>query len=206
MDLDMSRTIVTKSDQLNADDLIGGPIVVRIEDISVSNGEQPVAISITGGWKPWKPCKTMRRVLVHAWGADAAKYRGKWLVLYRDPKAKWGGEKVGGIRIEAMSDIPSKIEVTLNETSKTKAKHVIEVFTPKADTRSTTPAMSVEAFTKAIEEHGIRPDDFAAWRVAEEKADIATLTDDQRGILANGLRPGAPMRAKFTAWITGRES
>ena len=43
--------------------------------------------------------------MVAAWGADAKKYVGRSLTLYRDPAVKWAGMEVGGIRISHMSHI-----------------------------------------------------------------------------------------------------
>lgn len=141
--LDVSRTIVAKSDQLNADDLISGPITVQVTNVSVIDGDQPVAIAITGGHQPWKPCKTMRRVLVHGWGADASAWVGRWMTLYRDPIVKFGGDQVGGIRVSSMSDIPRRIEVSLSATKGKKSKHVIDVLKPPSST------MGAEEFQRA---------------------------------------------------------
>lgn len=127
--LDVSRTIVAKSDQLNADDLIGGPITVKVIGVSLSDSEQPVSVRITGH-QPWKPCKTMRRVLAFAWGTDASQWADRWLVLYRDAAVTFGKDAVGGIRIAAMSNIPKRIEMNLAATKGKKAWHVVEVFTP----------------------------------------------------------------------------
>ena len=47
--LDMRDTIIPKSDQLNADDLIGGDLTVRIVKVARSNtAEQPIAVSFDG--------------------------------------------------------------------------------------------------------------------------------------------------------------
>lgn len=143
MTIDVSRTIVAKSDQLNADDLVSGPITVQITNVSVVDGDQPVSVSITGGHQPWKPCKTMRRVLVHGWGADAAQWIGRWMTLYREPTVRFGSDQVGGIRVSAMSDIPRRIEVSLSATKGKKAKHTIDVLKPPAST------MSAEEFQRA---------------------------------------------------------
>lgn len=143
MSLDVSRTIVAKSDQLNADDLISGPITVQVTNVTVVDGDQPVSVSITGGHQPWKPCKTMRRVLVHGWGADAAAWIGRWLTLYRDPVVRFGSDQVGGIRVSAMSDIPRRIEVSLSATKGKKAKHTIDVLKPPSST------MGAEEFQRA---------------------------------------------------------
>ena len=97
---DMTAVIQPKSDQVNADDFIAGPATFTIESVSISPGtEQPVQIKLVGEPRVWRPCKSMSRVLVAAWGPDAKVYTGRSLTLYRDPKVKWGGMEVGGIRV-----------------------------------------------------------------------------------------------------------
>lgn len=105
MTLDMTETIKPKSDQLNADDLITGPITTVISGVRVVKGDQPVVIEIPG-YMPFKPCKTMRRLLILAWGNDGNQWIGKSFTLYRDETVKWAGKAIGGIRISHMSDIP----------------------------------------------------------------------------------------------------
>jgi hypothetical protein len=138
--------IVAKSDQLNADDLISGPITVQLTSISVKRGEQPVTIGISGGHQPWKPCKTTLRVLVFAWGDDYPNWVGRSITLYLDPEVKWGGVKVGGIRIAAMSHIPKRIELSLAETKGKKVTHRIEVL--KATSPQSAEHMGLDAFQK----------------------------------------------------------
>jgi hypothetical protein len=93
----MRGVIEPKSDQINADDFMGGPKTYRIAGVSITPGsEQPVTIDLEGS-KPWRPCKSMSRLLVAAWGADAKEYAGRSVTLYRDPKVKWGGLEVGGM-------------------------------------------------------------------------------------------------------------
>ena len=114
---DMSAVIIPKSDQINADDLLAGPVTIKIESVKVSPGtEQPVSMFFDGSTKAYRPCKSMARVLVSAWGADSSKYIGRSLTLYCDPKVKWGGMEVGGIRISHMSDIDSSITMALTVT------------------------------------------------------------------------------------------
>lgn len=115
--MDMSKVIIPKSDQLNSDDLIAGPRTITIREVAIKAGEQPVSIFYDGDeGKPWKPCKSMARVLVAAWGPDAKVYVGRTLTLYRDPNVKWAGMAVGGIRISHMSNIESKMTLALTET------------------------------------------------------------------------------------------
>lgn len=104
---DMTQVIVPKSDQINADDLIGGPRTITILDVQIKGGqEQPVSIYFEGSDKAYRPCKSMCRVLVAVWGPDAKAYIGRSITLYRDPAVKWGGMEVGGIRISHMTDMP----------------------------------------------------------------------------------------------------
>ncbi|MCW2264118.1 hypothetical protein M2305_000065 [Gluconobacter cerinus] len=115
--VDLSRTIIAKSDQLNADDLLGGPITVKVQAVKEGNSDQPVAILYEGcNGKPFYPCKSMRRVLVNVWGKNGTDYAGKSMTLYRDPNVKFGGIMVGGIRISHMTglekDMPMALQVT----------------------------------------------------------------------------------------------
>jgi hypothetical protein len=132
--VDMSNFIQPKSDQINADDLIGGPrtIVVRGVSANESAPEQPINIYFEGDDnKPFRPCKSMRRVMVHIWGADASKYVGRAMTLYRDPKVQFGGMQVGGIRISHMSDIPAdklgdgKVQMALTATRAKRAPFTV---------------------------------------------------------------------------------
>lgn len=121
--LDISRTIIPKSDQLNADQLLGGPVTVTVTDVTASGGEdQPVSVHYEGeNGRPYKPCKTMRKLLVFAWGANAAAWRGRSMTLFNEPEVKFGGEVVGGIRISHLSDIERDIKVSLTTTRGKKA-------------------------------------------------------------------------------------
>lgn len=115
---DMKDVIIPRSDQRNADDLLSGPMTIKITKVAIRPGtEQPVSVFYEGDeGKPWKPCKSMARVLVFAWGADSSKYVGRSVTLYCDKTVKWGGMEVGGIRISHMSDIDSSITMALTAT------------------------------------------------------------------------------------------
>ena len=96
MSLDLSKTIAPKSEQLNADDLIAGPRTITVTSVKLVAEDQPVAIHFAGDeGKPYKPCKSMRRVLVRAWGADGRKYVGKSMTLFLDEQVRFGGAAVG---------------------------------------------------------------------------------------------------------------
>jgi hypothetical protein len=139
--VDMSAFIAAKSDPLNADDLMDAPRTITITKVTAAPdaAEQPVSIHYEGGeGRPWKPCKTMRRILVGVWGKDASKYVGRSLTLYRDPTVAFGGLQVGGIRISHMSDISEDKTVALLVTRGRKAPFKIKplVNAPKASGKS----------------------------------------------------------------------
>lgn len=83
----------------------------------VKGSEQPVEIHLREyPGRPFKPGKSMRRVLVAIWGPDSAAYVGRTLTLYGDPGVKFGGQVVGGIRISHMSHMDKPVEVSLTVT------------------------------------------------------------------------------------------
>lgn len=115
--MNLSNTIIPKSDQLNADDLIAGPLTIRVTGVEAGTAEQPVSIRYEGDkGRPYKPGKSMRRVLVQAWGNEGNAYIGRSMTLYRDQAIKFGGDAVGGIRISHMTDIAGPMQFALTET------------------------------------------------------------------------------------------
>lgn len=127
MTTDMSQVIVPKSDQISADDFIAGPRTYTIEAVAISPGtEQPVQIKLAGEARAWRPCKSMSRVLVAGWGPDAKVYAGRSVTLYRDPKVKWGGMEVGGIRVSHMSHIEREMLIQLTATKGKRAPHIVK--------------------------------------------------------------------------------
>lgn len=113
----LAHTITPKSDQANADDLIACPVTVEILAVKQGDKESPVWI-VTSGFdgRPWKPCKSMRRVLIAAWGEYGSQWVGKRVTLFCDPEVMYGGVKVGGIRISHMSHIQADLALSLTAT------------------------------------------------------------------------------------------
>jgi hypothetical protein len=125
---DLRTTIVPKSDQLNAEQLLSGSMTIAVTDVRIGSGdEQPVSIHYANdNGRPYKPCKTMRKVLVLAWGPDGRQWAGKSMELYNDESVRFGGTAVGGIRIKALSHLAKRIDVSLTATKGKKAMHSIE--------------------------------------------------------------------------------
>lgn len=108
-------TIAPKSDRVNADDFLAGPETVMITAVKRGDADTPVAVHIEGR-KPYYPCKSMRRVLISAWGDNGSDWVGKSMTLYTDPAVKFGGVAVGGIRISHLSHIESDLALALTAT------------------------------------------------------------------------------------------
>ena len=204
---DMSGAITPKSDQLNSDDLISGPRTITVREVAIKGGqEQPVAIFFNGdNGKPFKPCKSVSRLLVAGWGADANKYVGRSLTLYRDPKVTWAGMEVGGIRVSEMSDIERPLSLALTQTKGKKAITVVQPLKvekrPPADPDA---GMSWEDRADRLRAHleTIKGDDAKAainhamsqtwWKAM--KAENAPLAQTLRDMAAARIR-GAPISA-----------
>lgn len=144
--MDMTPTLEAKSNQLTSDDLIAGPKTIVVTKVAAGNNEQPVAISYEGDQgRPWYPCKSMRRVLVAAWGADAKDYVGRSLTLFRDPEVSYGGMKVGGIRISHLSDLDGPLSIALTVTRQKRAPYKVQPLAPAAPAAQADPAAAALA-------------------------------------------------------------
>jgi len=174
--MDLTPTLAPKSNQINADDLIAGPRTITITRVTAGNAEQPVAVYFDGdNGKPWYPCKSMRRVLVAAWGADASQYIGRRVTLCRDPEVMYGGIKVGGIRISHLSDLDGPLSIALTITRQKRAPYRVQPL-PAA------PAAVAPAAPTATEDHA----------AAAHAAAIASgLTADGLAALVQELSQGS---------------
>lgn len=120
-DLDLKTITQPKSDQLNADDLIGAPVTVTVNAVKGGSREQPIIIHFEGdNGRPYKPCKGMIRVLMLLWGDKSSAWIGRSMTLYNDPTVKWAGVEIGGIRISHVSGIDQAVScpVTVSKGSR----------------------------------------------------------------------------------------
>lgn len=102
----VSHAIIAKSDQLNFDDIGTSEMLINITEVKVNSSDQPVSIFYTNhNGKPYKPCKSMIRLICEAWGQESENWHGKSIKIYGDPSVRWAGQEIGGIRIKAFSDI-----------------------------------------------------------------------------------------------------
>ena len=127
--MDISDTVQPDSTQINADDLIAGSVVVTVTGVRRGTSEQPVNIDVAEfPGRAYRPSKSMRRVLVAAWGSDTSAYAGRKIALYRDPNVKFGRDTVGGIKIAALSHIDKPLTIALTVTRGKRAPHKIDVI------------------------------------------------------------------------------
>lgn len=133
--MDISETTAPRSDQQNYEDYISGPKTVTVEKVTRGSAEQPVNIHLVEfPGRPFKPSKTVRRILMAAWGKDTDPWAGRRMRLFGDPTIKFGGDTVGGIRVSHLSDIPKRLELNLSVSRGKRAPHVIEPLAePTAD-------------------------------------------------------------------------
>lgn len=139
---DLSPTITPKSDQLNADDLIAGPRTITVTQVLLTGaGDQPVAIRFQGDDnKPYKPCKSMRRLLIAVWGPDGNVYAGRAMTLFKDDSVMFGGEAVGGIRISHVSHIDQPVTIPLTVSRAKRKPYTVHPLRQQAPA----PALSDE--------------------------------------------------------------
>ncbi len=195
--MDMAALCIPKSDQLNADDLIGGPRTITVRAVKANPGarEQPVSVYFEGdNDKPYKPCLSMRRVMVAAWGPDAAQYAGRSMSLYCDPKVAFGGMQVGGIRISHMSHIEKDMTLALTVTKAKRAPFSVkrlDVTAPPA----TTPADRASAWAA---------DYIAAVNGAATLESVAAIVDERAKRLDELKAKRPELHLRCDAAVRGR--
>ena len=175
---DLRPTIIPRSDQINAEQLLSGPVTITVADVRVSSTpEQPVVVHYEGdNGRPYKPCLTMRKVLILAWGPDGREWAGKSMSLYCDPQVKFGGAEVGGIRISHLSDIDRDIQVSLTATKGKKALHTIK----RMQVQSGLSAAQIADWTAAIEAAAAEELD----DIKQQALDAATAVKDRDAFAA----------------------
>lgn len=122
--MDLSKTIIPKSDQINFEDVQSQSITAVIKSVRAGTSDQPVFIDLVGfDGRPYKPSKSMRRVLIGGWGSDGHSWVGKSLTLIGDPSVKFGGVAVGGIKVYAMSDVEADFSMMLSVSRGKRQEH-----------------------------------------------------------------------------------
>jgi hypothetical protein len=138
-EFDITETLAPASDQLDAIELVSGPRTFEVERVSRGNAEQPVQVHLVDFPRPWRPGKSMRRVLAAGWGNDASTWVGHKVTLFFDADVTFGREKPGGTRIAAMSHIDGPLSVPLLISRGKSATYKVDVL-PDTPGASVAPA------------------------------------------------------------------
>ena len=115
--MDISDSLAANSNQQNADEYLSGPKTLTVSEVKKGTAEQPVEVHLVEfPGKPFKPAKSVRRVLAAAWGTDASQWAGRRLTIYCDPDVRYAGKAVGGLRVSHVSHIDKPVTVALTVT------------------------------------------------------------------------------------------
>jgi hypothetical protein len=185
--MDLTESIAPKSDQLNADDLMSGPRTVTIKDVRAGNADQPVDVVTVefGDGRPFKPSKSMRRVMVACWGAQSSEYVGHRMTLFRDPTVKWGGIEIGGIRISHMSHIDATLTIALTTTRGKRSPYIVKPLVEQQPPEPATQSdadLAREDLLRFLKSHYLNPADAVTRWAAHSDVPLRDTTD------ADGIR------------------
>ena len=127
---DMAASIEARSEQIDADNLISGPIDVTIKAVTRGpSNEQPIQIVLQETPLFYRPNKTFRRALIGCFGDDSTNWIGKRLRLARDANVMFGGVKVGGT-IVTHASVAAPIVLMLSTKRGKKSAVSIDVIPP----------------------------------------------------------------------------
>lgn len=141
--MDVSKSIEPRSDQMNFDDVASESLTVTVTGVKQGPPDQPVHVHLAEyPDRPYKPAKSMRRVLVAVWGKDAAAWAGRSLTLYGDPTIKFGKDAVGGIRISHVSHIDKPMTVSLTITRGKRAPFTVKPLDVGPDPKAIEAALA----------------------------------------------------------------
>jgi len=195
--MDITETLAPASEQLDAIELVAGPRIFQVERVSKGNPEQPVQVYFVDFPRPWRPSKSMRRVLAACWGVDASQWVGRKCELFFDPEVTFGKDKPGGTRISRLSHIegPKRIPLLIS-----KGRSGVWTVEPLPDSAPTSaPAVTDDTLADLVttlRRKGIPEDKWLAGVNAITKCaatGLEVITEDQaRKVLAElDKRPDA---------------
>lgn len=128
-DVDIRAATKPKSDQLNYENYLTGPQTYTVAKVTPGDRDHPVFIHMLEcPATPYKPSKGMLKCISkpEGWGDKSSKWVGKLITLYGDPTVIYGGVEVGGIKVQAMSDIDSDYETLISARRGVRKPHLIK--------------------------------------------------------------------------------
>jgi hypothetical protein len=183
--MDLTQSIEPNSSQINADDLLANPRTVTITGVEAGSAEQPVFVHVAEiPDRTWRPSKSMRRVLVTAWGPEAANYIGRRVTLIRNPEITFGPNKVGGIEVSHLSHIEKPLTVALTATRGRRKNFTVQPLTDAPAPRDWAAEIALAA------------SDLSALEALGKAAKQAEAGDDVVGQIRAAYKAASPAAAK----------
>ena len=129
---DIARAIEPLSDRQNATDYTAGPKVFTVagtSDYRDEKGRAKVNVHLAEAPdRPFKPSATNLRLIAIGWGEDDTTWPGRRIKLALDPEVMFGREKVGGIRVVALSGMEQPFTAKLPVTRGKKQEFRVEIL------------------------------------------------------------------------------
>jgi len=177
---ELSNATAPKSDQLDYDDLPNGQskTITITKVVNKGGTEQPVSVYYEGdGGRPYRPNKSMIRVMVHVWGGVLANYIGKKMTVYGDPSVTYGGMAVGGLKISHMSGIKANTDVLITAKRGLKKPHTVRPLADaavpeKAKATTAEPELSADARSAIVMLKTCPAEDLKSWADVIAKSDF----------------------------------
>lgn len=181
---DLSDTTVPESDRLNGDDLLHGEKLITITGVVryLDPKRNPAFYLNYEGdsGRPFKPCKTQRRIITQLWGEDGNLYIGRQLRLYNEMTVVYAGKETGGLRVNGMTDIQGTATIKVSEARGKKKTYTIEKLEKQQK-----PPYPVEKFNSALGamESSIKSGKLTPEQVITKCEQTGMLTEEQRSII-----------------------
>jgi len=200
------KSIEPRSDQLNAEDCIAsGPITVTVSGVRKGNKEQPIIIDMEGRDRPFKPCKTVRRILIALWTNDPKQWVGQQMTIYTDPSVIYAGVKVGGLRVSHATGLENprtfmlaqsrgkRTEVTIRPIKTKPAEKPVE--------KPAEPTVAEQAFIETAKA------EIGAVSTLPKLRDLGLMLKEQSKVIQDAVRPVYVAKKaeldKFAAKVNG---
>lgn len=129
--VDISDTLLVKSDRICADDLLAGDLIITVTKADKFTEDTKKRIKIWNDVFPDKcyiPTTGMARAIAMKWGKDSDNWIGKQLQLYREPTVIYAQKEVGGVEVRNMSHIPESFTFMLKVSKYKSRPHTIGVI------------------------------------------------------------------------------
>ena len=201
-------SIVPDSTQINAEDLVSGPKTYTIEKVSRGTREQPINIHLVGCDRMYRPCKTMRRVLIAVFSDDPAKWIGHQMTLYCDPGVIYAGVKVGGVRISHLSGLENPRTFMLAQSRGKRTEVTIRPIKTKPAEKPVEkppePTVEEQAFIETAKA------EIGSVSTLPKLRDLGLMLKEQSKVIQDAVRPVYVAKKaeldKFAAKVNGTEN